>query len=212
MNESNLTAYPVDKHLADRKKMLAALVLTPIFTVLMIVSAKLSIPLPILPITFQVTVAILSGLLLGPRLGFLSQLLYLIMGLVGLPVFSRGGGIEYIMTGSFGYIIGFLFAAPVAGFIAGIFAKKSSVSIRYPHLVIASMAALLTAYVFGVAYLYFLSNFFTDFAGSKGAAWITILAGAGPYFIKDVLLSFFAAELARRLWKFRPARSSRSEK
>ncbi len=210
MDDSRNTLHSVDKHLALRKKWLMTLALTPIFTVLMIVSAKLSIPLPILPISFQVTVAILSGLLLGPRLGFLSQLLYLLMGLVGLPVFSRGGGIEYIFTGSFGYIIGFLLAAPLAGVIAGKLSKNSSQSIRYTHVLLASLVALFAAYVCGVAYLFALSNFYTDFAGSKDAAWITVLAGAGPYFVKDILLSVFAAELARRLWKVRPRKLTNS--
>ena len=111
-------------YLTNRKKHLLSLALTPLFTVLMIVSAKISIPMPILPITFQVTAAILSGLLLGARLGFLSQVLYLIMGLAGLPVFTKGGGIEYVFSGSFGYIIGFCFCALFGGLLADWSDKK----------------------------------------------------------------------------------------
>lgn len=191
-------------YLTNRKKHLLALALTPLFTVLMIVSAKISIPMPILPITFQVTAAILSGLLLGARLGFLSQVLYLIMGLAGLPVFTKGGGIEYVFSGSFGYIIGFCFCALFGGLLADWSDKKQKgKSPRFLVLLGISFASLIMCYLFGVFYLYFLSNFYTGFSGSKDAAILTILYGAAPYLLKDIILSVLAAELARRLWRFR---------
>lgn len=190
--------------LASRKKHLLALVLTPLFTVLMIVSAKISIPMPLLPITFQVTAAILSGLLLGARLGLVSQVLYLVMGLAGLPVFTRGGGIEYVFSGSFGYIIGFCFCALAGGALADLTDKKSNQkSPKFIILLGISIVSLTICYLFGVLYLYFLSNFYTSYSGSKNAAVLTLIYGVAPYLIKDVLLSVLAAELARRLWRFR---------
>src|SRR5690348_372001 len=60
------------------------------FTVLTAAAAQISVPLPFtqVPFTFQPTVVLLSGLVLGPRLGAMSQLLYLAAGIAGLPVFA----------------------------------------------------------------------------------------------------------------------------
>jgi biotin transport system substrate-specific component len=191
-------------NLVMRKKYLRALALTPLFTVLMIVSAKISIPMPFLPITFQVTAAILSGLLLGSRLGLLSQILYLIMGLAGLPVFTKGGGIEYVFTGSFGYIIGFCFCAFVGGLLSDrIDQIQNRIPPKYSYILLISIISLLVCYLFGVLYLFFLSNFYTGFSGSRDAAIMTLIYGAAPYLLKDIVLTVVAAELARRLWSFR---------
>lgn len=59
----------------------------------------------------------LAGSLLGSRNGFQSQLVYIGVGLVGLPVFTQGGGITYVLQPTFGYLIGFALAAFIIGFI-----------------------------------------------------------------------------------------------
>ncbi|NJE02707.1 biotin transporter BioY [Thermococcus sp. MV11] len=93
-----------------------------LFAALTAVGAQISIPIGPVPITLQVLVVLLSGLVLGARLGFLSQLVYVIMGAVGLPVFAgfQGGfAVFYGPTG--GYIVAF----PIAAFIAGYVPKKT---------------------------------------------------------------------------------------
>lgn len=188
----------------SRKNRLLALTLVPLFTVLMIVSAKIVIPVPVIPITLQVTVAIMSGLLLGARLGFLSQLLYLFMGLMGLPVFARGGGIGYVVTGSFGYLVGFAFCALTGGILADMLDRRTNkVRVSYVRILLISFTALIVCYLFGITYLYFLSNFYTGFAGTKYSLMTTLAYGALPFIGKDILLCVLAAELTRRLWRFR---------
>jgi len=196
----------------QRKNYLLSLTLVPVFTVLMCVSARISIPVSIIPVTFQITIAIMSGLLLGAKLGFLSQVLYLVMGLIGLPVFTRGGGLGYIFLGSFGYLIGFVFCALLGGFLADILDRRTDgMHVPYFRILTISLISLLVCYVIGFFYSYFLTIFYTGYAGNKTTFLATLAFNMLPYIVKDILLCFLAAELTRRLWRFR-YRGSRLER
>lgn len=188
-----------------RKNQLRSLTLVPLFTVLMCVSAQIIIPVPVIPFTLQVTVAIMAGLLLGARLGFLSQVLYLLMGLIGLPVFAGGGGgISYLVRGSFGYLIGFVFCALTGGFLADYLDRRTDgIHVNYLRIMLISLISLLICYLFGIIYLYFLSNYYTGYQGTKYSFITTLAYGTLPYIGKDIVLLFLAAELTRRLWRFR---------
>ena len=82
MNKTERTAYRKSVKLAQ----------CALFVVLMIVSAFIRIPIPYVPVTFQTVVAVLAGLMLGPWWGAASVAVYVILGLLGLPVFANGGG------------------------------------------------------------------------------------------------------------------------
>ena len=69
------------------------IVLSALCAILTALSARISVPLGTVPVTLQVFVVLLSGFLLGKRLGALSQIAYIAMGLLGFPVFTTGGGI-----------------------------------------------------------------------------------------------------------------------
>ena len=89
---------------------------TALFVALTAVSAQIAIPIGSVPITLQVLMVLLSGFLLGSRLGFIAQLLYVIMGAVGFPVFANfSGGIGVIYGPTGGYLLAF----PLAAFIVG---------------------------------------------------------------------------------------------
>ncbi|XOB40243.1 MAG: biotin transporter BioY [Candidatus Nealsonbacteria bacterium] len=85
------------------------------FAILTGISAKLKIEISLVPLTMQTVVVLLSGALLGQKKGAASQLTYLMAGLIGLPWFSRGGGLIYILSPTFGYILGFVLAAYLTG-------------------------------------------------------------------------------------------------
>lgn len=92
------------------------LVLCALFAALCAVCSQIAIPLPMVPINLALFAVHLSGTLLGPRYGTLSMLAYILLGLVGVPVFqgfTAGGGILFGPTG--GYILGYLLAAAIAG-------------------------------------------------------------------------------------------------
>ena len=91
------------------------MVLCGVFTTLIAVGAFIKVPIPVVPFTLQFLFTMLAGLLLGGRKGALSVGVYILLGLVGLPVFAEGGGFWYILKPSFGYLLGFMLAAYVTG-------------------------------------------------------------------------------------------------
>ncbi|WP_010477235.1 biotin transporter BioY [Thermococcus zilligii] len=97
-----------------------------LFAALTAVGAMISIPIGPVPITLQVLFVLLSGLLLGPRLGFLSQVLYLTIGAMGFPVFSRfSGGVAVL----YGPTTGYLWAFPLAALVAGLLRKRTGLAL-----------------------------------------------------------------------------------
>lgn len=90
------------------------------FSLLMALSAQIVFPIGPVPITGQTFVVLLTGALLGSRLGAMTMIVYLAEGLSGLPFFSRGGGGLAHLLGPTG---GYLFAFPAAAFITGAFAE-----------------------------------------------------------------------------------------
>ncbi len=93
------------------------IVLVLSFALLTGIAAKLKIEIGPVPITMQTFVVLLAGALLGSKKGALSQITYLLTGLSGLPWFARGGGIGYVMSPTFGYVIGFVLAAFAVGWL-----------------------------------------------------------------------------------------------
>ncbi|NJE47620.1 biotin transporter BioY [Thermococcus sp. GR7] len=92
-----------------------------LFAALTAVGAQISIPIGPVPITLQVLFVLLSGLVLGARLGLLSQLVYVVMGAIGLPVFANfHGGFTVIYGPTGGYIVAF----PIAAYLAGLFTER----------------------------------------------------------------------------------------
>ena len=104
---------------------LRQLLFAAMFAALMVVSAYIKIPIPTLPITLQVMIVFMSGLILTPKYALASQLVYVALGLVGVPVFSNGGGIGYVFQPSFGFIIGF----SVCAFLISLLVRKNLVSL-----------------------------------------------------------------------------------
>jgi biotin transport system substrate-specific component len=87
------------------------------------------------------------------RYAVLTVAAYILLGLVGLPVFAGGGGIAYLWKPTFGYILGFLFAAIITGYL-----KRKTPS--YRTLLAFSGLNILIVYLFGLLYFYCLSNFY----------------------------------------------------
>ncbi len=96
------------------------MILCALFAALTAVGALIAIPLPFtpVPITLQIFFTFLAGALLGKYLGALSQLIYLLLGVVGLPVFAKGSsGIGVLLGPSGGYLVGFIPAAFLVGYL-----------------------------------------------------------------------------------------------
>lgn len=160
-----------------------------LFVVLMVVSAFIRIPFPPVPLTFQTVVAVLAGLMLGPGYGTAAVAVYVFMGLLGLPVFTNGGGFAYVLEPTFGYILGFVAAAFVAGLVRGR-------SLALPRLIIAALAGFLVNYLIGVPYFMVIWHFYMH----NGGLWGAVLTYNVLYMPKDVVLCVLSAFLARTLF------------
>ncbi|NJN97019.1 MAG: biotin transporter BioY [Anaerolineales bacterium] len=112
-----------------QRRTLHNVILIVLFSLLLGVSAQIAIPLPFtpVPITMQTLMVLLTGMLLGSRLGLMAVLAYLAEGLAGLPVFAGGTsawspssipGVPVLLGPSVGYLVGFVFAAALVGWLA----------------------------------------------------------------------------------------------
>ncbi len=96
-------------------KVLKLLFFVFFFAGLTALGAFIKFPLTPVPLTLQSFFALLAGAVLGAELGALSQIVYLALGLWGLPVFASGGGMGYVLQPTFGYLIGCVLATYVVG-------------------------------------------------------------------------------------------------
>jgi biotin transport system substrate-specific component len=144
------------------------------------------------PITLQTFGVVLTGLVLGPRRGFLALLLYVAVGLAGLPVFSGAvGGVGVLAGPSAGYLLAFPLAAAVAGGL-GLLARRAAPRWRVPALFGAAAAAtLLTVHPLGIAVLGWRLGLSASEAIAAGAVFLPGDA------IKNLLAAVVAAAAIR---------------
>lgn len=176
------------------RRVAAELAKCAIFVVLMVVSAFIKIPFPLVPLTFQTVVAVLAGLLLGPLYGTAAVGVYIFMGLLGLPVFTSGGGFAYVVQPTFGYILGFAAAAFVAGALCG---RGKAAQITLRGALLASVAGFLVNYIVGVPYFLLIWHFYMH----NGGVWQAAVTYNLIYMPKDLALCLLAGFLA---WRVRP--------
>ena len=90
-------------------------------SILLTVSSKIKIPFYPVPMTMQTFVVLFLGMSFGYKIGLATVSLYLLEGIIGLPVFSnspeKGIGITYFVGPTMGYLIGFIFACFLAGYL-----------------------------------------------------------------------------------------------
>jgi biotin transport system substrate-specific component len=129
--------------------------LVAVFTALLVAAAVVpGIPVGAfgVPITVQTLAVMLTGLVLGPLRGGLAVSLYLVLGFVGLPVFSRGqSGLQVLSGPTAGYLVSFLVAALVVGFAARLVLRRTARVLWVPLLLVASFATTVAVvHVLGV--------------------------------------------------------------
>ncbi|MFL2001510.1 biotin transporter BioY [Microbacterium sp. A1-JK] len=169
----------------------ATLVLTGALTVAVL--AQVEVPLWPVPITGQTLGVIVVGAALGARRGALSLLSYLGLGLIGLPVFAGlSGGLASVAKPSFGFIIGFVFAA----FVAGWFAERSWD--RRPVLAFAGFAAAsVVPFLVGVPYMAFILNSVLGLGYGLGDV---LAVGVLPFIVGGIVKAALAAAIVPAAW------------
>ncbi|CDB23785.1 bioY protein [Clostridium sp. CAG:557] len=140
------------------------LTMSALFVAAMSVSGtilKIPLPPPIPSLSMQFFFSTLAGIILGSKLGAISMMVYILLGLSGLPIFTTGGGIGYIFYPSFGYILGFVGSAFIAGLIRE-WSNKNCVSASFKWLIVGNFLSLIFVYFCGTSYLYLIKNFYTN--------------------------------------------------
>ena len=156
-----------------------------LFAALTAVGAFIRIPIPYVPLTLQTLMVMLAGLILGGRLAALSQLLYLAIGLLGLPIFAQGGGPGYVLQPSFGFLLGFIAGAYLIGRMVERVERLS-----FPRTLAALLLGQAAIYILGIVYLHFNLNFIIHKPTSLSA---TIKIGLLVFIPGEILKSFTAA-------------------
>jgi biotin transport system substrate-specific component len=163
-------------------------------TVLTVIAAQVSVPLPFtpVPLTFQPMVVLLGGAALGARLGMASQIVYLALGIAGLPVFAASPFLPPGAARLLGPTGGYLMSYPLAAFVAGWLAERG-LDRRYLTAVAAMACGLAVVYAGGVLWL----ALFAQPARGFSAA---LAAGFYPFIIPDLLKLLVAAAVLPGLW------------
>lgn len=159
-----------------------------LFLVLTIVSAKFSIEIGAVPITAQVLVVLLSGMVLGARDGALTQITYVSLIAIGLPFDARGLGTAALFGPTGGFLLGFAAAAFVAGYLVERASrdKGSRLWMRW----LAGLVGVAVIYVCGASHLMLYTGM------DAGAAWA---AGVAPFIGVDIVKALIAAGLVETL-------------
>jgi len=201
---SNLTIAFGRPTLADRifsRTLAIDVVLVAAGAALTAVAAQVVVPLWPIPMTLQTFAVLLVGTTLGPIRGALSMVLYLAVGVLGLPVFAEAKSGSLFSLTSGGFIVGFILAAVLVGWLA-----QREWDRRFVGTLVSFAAGTLVIYAIGLPWLYVsLSNLgpavWQDYLGFDSVLAATFGAGVIPFLVGDVLKALLAAALIPLAWR-----------
>lgn len=182
-----MTALEINK--STQKLNTTDLALIAMFTAILAVCSWISIPAAV-PFTLQTFGMFLAVGVLGGKRGTLTVLTYILMGMIGIPVFAGfSGGIGYLLGSTGGYIIGFLLSSLLMWFMERLSGKKNRV------LILSMILGLLVCYLFGTIW------FIAVYARNTGAVgvWTALTWCVIPYIIPDAIKIGLAFILSMRL-------------
>ena len=160
------------------------LVYISMFTSLIAVGAFIKLPIGLVMMTFQVMFVFIAGFVLKKKAVY-SCLLYLFMGIIGLPIFVHGGGIQYVLQPTFGYIISFIFASLYIGY----FKDKH-------NIYVLCFVGLFIIYAIGIAYFIFIQNYINELSFTLQWAISGLVL---PYILQDTLSCVIAYKISKKL-------------
>lgn len=156
-----------------------------VFSLLLKFGGEVLVPFSILPLLI-----LLTGAFLGARLGALSVTVYVLLGLLGLPVLAQPpyGGLTYLLQPSFGFLPGFILAAYVVGKLL------REPSLGMGRILLAMCAGIVVMYMIGIPYLYGIIKFYL---GKPFTFWNALQVGMLPFIGLDLLKGVLAALVAK---------------
>ena len=172
-------------------------------TALTAAAAQVSVPLPFSPVPFTLTpmIVLLGGAALGSRLGMASQVLYLLLGIAGLPVFAASPVLPQGMLRLLGPTGGYLMSYPIAAFVTGALAERGF-DRRYLTSVCAMAVGLAIIFASGVAWLAWFAR--PAHAGFSAA----LHTGLYPFLPADIVKICVASAVMPAIWKLVGRRSA----
>ena len=159
---------------------------------ILVICSKIQIPIGLVPVTLQTLAIFIIAYICNPKESFWTILTYIIMGIIGIPVFASGGGLSYIMQPSAGYLLGFLLACPMI----------SHMKSRYKTLfiqVFSGFLGLLIIYAIGITYFLFIQRVLNGM--SYDGIWI-INSLVLTYLPTDVASIVIACYLSARVYPY----------
>lgn len=173
---------------------------TAVFVAIMVIASLfIKIPFYPVPLTLQTTIAVLAGFMLGYKYGSIAMAMYMVMGLVGIPVFSGlPPSFAAVIKPSFGYVLGFIATAFVVGLLTK-FVRKTF----WNYLWIA-LVGVATNYLIGLPYFMVIVQTI-GIAGKEGLSAFsgTVLWTYNLIYLpKDIALGVLATALSYKLLPF----------
>ena len=165
------------------------LALVGLFAALMAVCAWISIPVGPVPVTLQTFAVFLAAALLGSKRGTLAVLVYILLGVVGLPVFARFSTLNPV---TFGYVLGFLPLGMLTAAAEKLFPKKAFA------LPLGMVLGLLVCYLIGTVWFYYVMHF----RGTEYSIGKILSVCVTPFLLPDLVKLGAAYFLSRKLSKF----------
>ncbi len=158
----------------------------------LLAQVKIAIPFSPVPITGQTFAVLVAGVMLGRYYGGASQLIYVVLGTAGVPWFNGGtGGVASLAGPTGGYLIGFIVAAFVVGYITDTYVKARNF---FPMLAVMLIANFGIIYIFGLLQL---SIYLNAIVGKPTGLLDVLKMGAIPFIIGDVIKAILAALMAK---------------
>lgn len=170
------------------------LALTAMFTTLIIIGAFIKIPIPYIPFTLQVFFVNMAMLMLGAKWGGMAVGIYIAMGLIGIPIFTAGGGWSYVFHPTFGYLIGFFIATIVGGNLMRLFKNG------YLGMAVASIVFEIITYICGLTYFYFIQSAYLGVSVTAKTVFISCFLIFLP---GDTISCVLGAVIVKRLSRYR---------
>ena len=168
--------------------------LVALFSAIIVICSLITIP-SVIPFTLQTFAVFLCLNILGAKKGIISILIYILLGVVGLPVFSGfNGGIGALLNITGGYIIGFVFSVLIFGVVTSVLNKKPRKIIK----IIASFAGLIGCYIFGTLWYVLLYIKNGDTMSFTSALTICVL----PFIIPDILKIVISVVISEKTKKY----------
>ena len=162
-----------------RRKLIVTLTLSALFCTLIIIGSIIRIPMPnMMPVTLQTFFVLLTALVLPMKASVLTISAYAALGLIGLPIFSGGGGIGYVLMPNFGFIIGFLIATVIISAITEKLKYR-----KFWQCIAISLLGIAVIYIIGILYFALITNVYNK--SDNSAIW----------FIQTVFLPFLPKEI-----------------